>query len=155
MKNVHPDSWKSTTKFPSSPLLSSGKIKIRIHWSIKRDQLLKSGSLIASLWATINWRHTVVDGTKFWISYKWPAFLSSFSRWQLIQKAVPSCGVNVKSQSSLNGEPIREQGFEIWFGLIFIGNLPLKIYYSLARKGFSLTDENDRIWPNFTTFGLI
>ena len=49
LRNVHPDSWKSTTKFPSSPLLSSGKIKIRIHWSIKRDQLLKSGFLLASV----------------------------------------------------------------------------------------------------------
>ena len=37
-----------------------------------------------------HWRHTMVDGTKFWISYQWLAFLSIFSRWQLIQNLAPS-----------------------------------------------------------------
>jgi hypothetical protein len=47
-----------------------------------------------------HWRHTMVDGAKFWISCKRPAFLSSFSRLQLIQKSahLPSCGVNVTSE---------------------------------------------------------
>ena len=35
-------------------------------------------------------RHTMVDGSKFWISYQRLAFLSSFSRWQLIQNLAPS-----------------------------------------------------------------
>ena len=37
-----------------------------------------------------HWRHTMVDGAKFWISYQWLAFLSIFSRWQLIQNLAPS-----------------------------------------------------------------
>ena len=30
------------------------------------------------------------DGTKFWIGYQQQAFLSSFSRWLLIQNLAPS-----------------------------------------------------------------
>ena len=37
-----------------------------------------------------HWRHTMVDGTKFWISYQWLAFLSVFCRWHLIQNSAPS-----------------------------------------------------------------
>ena len=37
-----------------------------------------------------NLRHTMVDGAEFWISCKRPAYLSSFSRLQLIQKLAPS-----------------------------------------------------------------
>ena len=37
-----------------------------------------------------HWRHTMVDGTKFWISYQWPAFLSIPSCRQLIQNSAPS-----------------------------------------------------------------
>ena len=37
-----------------------------------------------------HWGHMMVDGAKFWISCQPLAFLSSFSRWQLIQKPVPS-----------------------------------------------------------------
>ena len=37
-----------------------------------------------------HWRHTMVDGAKFWISCKQPAFLSSFSRLQVIQNSAPS-----------------------------------------------------------------
>ena len=37
-----------------------------------------------------HWRHTMVDGTKFWISYQWLAYLSSFSHWQVIQNSTPS-----------------------------------------------------------------
>ena len=36
------------------------------------------------------WRHKMVDGTEFWISCKRPAFLSSFSRFQVIQNSAPS-----------------------------------------------------------------
>ena len=37
-----------------------------------------------------HWCHTMVDGAKFWISCQWLAFLSIFSRWQLIQNSAPS-----------------------------------------------------------------
>ena len=37
-----------------------------------------------------NWRHTMVDGTKFWISYQQLTFLSILSHWQLIQNLAPS-----------------------------------------------------------------
>ena len=37
-----------------------------------------------------HWRHTMVDGAEFWISCKWPAFLSSFSCLQVIQNLAPS-----------------------------------------------------------------
>ena len=35
-----------------------------------------------------NWRHTIVDSAEFWISCQLLAFLSIFSRWQLIQNSV-------------------------------------------------------------------
>ena len=37
-----------------------------------------------------HWCHTMVDCAKFWINYQQLAFLSSYSRWQLIQNLVPS-----------------------------------------------------------------
>ena len=37
-----------------------------------------------------HWRHTMVDGAKFWISCKRPTFLSNFSHLQLIENSVPS-----------------------------------------------------------------
>ena len=37
-----------------------------------------------------HWRHAMVDGAKFWISYHWLAFLSHLSCWKLIQNLVPS-----------------------------------------------------------------
>ena len=37
-----------------------------------------------------HWRHWVTEGTKFWISCKWPAFLSNFSCLQIVQHSVPS-----------------------------------------------------------------
>ena len=45
--------------------------------------------LITLIWMS-HWRHPTVDGAKFWICWKWPAFLSSFSRLQVIQKSAPS-----------------------------------------------------------------
>ena len=44
-------------------------------------------------WVSIrmsHWRHMMVDGAKFWISYQRLAFLSTFGRWQLIQNLAPS-----------------------------------------------------------------
>ena len=38
----------------------------------------------------LHWHHMMVDGTKFWISYQQPAFISISSCWQLIQNSVPS-----------------------------------------------------------------
>ena len=37
-----------------------------------------------------HWHHTMVDGSEFWIGYQRLAFLSGFSRWQLIQKSATS-----------------------------------------------------------------
>ena len=37
-----------------------------------------------------HWRHTMVDGSKFWISYQRPRLLRKASRWQLIQNLAPS-----------------------------------------------------------------
>ena len=38
-----------------------------------------------------HWRYPATDGAEFWISCKWPAFLSSFSRLQVIQNKRPWC----------------------------------------------------------------
>ena len=40
-----------------------------------------------------HWHHTMVDGAKFWISCKQPAFLRSFSYLQVIQNLAPSTTV--------------------------------------------------------------
>ena len=37
-----------------------------------------------------HWCHMMADGAEFWISYQRLAFLSIFSRWQLIQNLAPS-----------------------------------------------------------------
>ena len=38
-----------------------------------------------------HWRRPATDGAEFWISCKRPAFLSSFSRLQVIQNKRPWC----------------------------------------------------------------
>ena len=53
--------------------------------------------LTVIIWMS-HWRHTMVDGTRFWISCQWLAFLIILSRWQLIQNLAPSCVVNVTSE---------------------------------------------------------
>ena len=56
----------------------------------------------------LHWRHTMVDGTKFLISYQRLAFLSSFSSWQLIQNLAPSiivwcqCEIQLITRSGFN-----------------------------------------------------
>ena len=45
---------------------------------------------VENLWHwTSYWCHRVTEGAKFWISCKGPAFLSNFSRLQLIQNSAP------------------------------------------------------------------
>ena len=45
-----------------------------------------------------HWRHTMVDGAKFWIICNWLKLLRKAGRLQLIQNSAPSCGVNVTSE---------------------------------------------------------
>ena len=47
-----------------------------------------------------HWHHTMVDGARFWISCKRPAFFSSFGRLQLVQNSAPStivwCQIDIR-----------------------------------------------------------
>ena len=59
----------------------------------------------------------MVDGTKFWISCQWVAFLISFSRWQLIQNLAPSaivwcqCDIRTDAVLSYNSPSINGTGY--------------------------------------------
>ena len=50
-----------------------------------------------------HWRHTMVDGAKFWITCKWLKLLRKAGRLQ-IQRHLQSCGVNVTSELKVFGE---------------------------------------------------
>ena len=66
-----------------------------------------------------HWRHTMVDGTKFWISYQQLPFLSSFGRWQLIQNLAPStivwhqCDIRMDMQDGPLGLNSRSKNISI------------------------------------------
>ena len=54
-----------------------------------------------------HWLHMMVDGTEFWNICKLPAFLSNFSRLQVIQNSAPStivwcqCDIQLGLQNEL------------------------------------------------------
>ena len=62
---------------PSNPMGSVGFLSPLTFWQIHPIRMS-------------HWRHKMVDGDEFWISWQWLAFLSILSRWQLIQKSAPS-----------------------------------------------------------------
>ena len=64
-----------------------------------------------------HWRHTMVNGIRFWIGCQWLAFLRILSCWQLVQSSAPSS--------------IAWRQCVVWIG--FVMHLPL-LYY-LVSKG--------------------
>ena len=58
-----------------------------------------------------HWRHTMVDGAEFWISCKWPAFLSSFSQGLILCSKKKILWVESRDFSQAEAEQIHKMTF--------------------------------------------
>ena len=108
------------------------------------------------------WCHTMVDGFKFWISQQRLAFLSSFSRWQLIQNLAPftivrrQCDIRITNYSIIVKGPFYRESthpYKRWLLICFV-KFVWKLNWTFIFDGFCLWTRPRfcKIWVNLGDF---